>query len=254
MAAGRLVNKVAIVTGGGSGIGAAMAQALHAEGAKVALADISGKENDVAAALGDGAIAVSTDVADDGAVADLIARTVAEFGRLDVLCNNAGIDGSLNSLADYTLEDFDRVYAVNARAVFSGTRHALPIMTAQGGGSIINTASVAGLIAFPGLSAYCASKAAVIGLTRSTAVEYGRSGVRCNAICPGVVKTTMLTELEDHHPEVLKALLDTTEATTPLGRLGLPMEIASAAVFLASDESTFLTGAVIPIDGGYTAV
>lgn len=171
-----------------------------------------------------------------------------------MLCNNAGIDGNLSPLADYTLEDFDRVYAVNTRAVFSGTRHALPVMVARGGGSIINTASVAGLIAFPGLSAYCASKAAVIGLTRSTAVEYGRSGVRCNAICPGVVKTTMLIELEDSHPEVLKDLLDTTETTTPLGRLGQPMEIASAAVFLASDESTFLTGAVIPIDGGYTAI
>ena len=254
MTIGLLTGKVAIVTGGGSGIGAAMAQALHAEAACVAIGDISGKEKEVAAALGDGAIAVSTDVTDDAAVAELIGRTVAEFGRLDALCNNAGIDGTLSALADYTLEDFDRVYAVNTRGVFSGARHALPIMTAQGSGSIINTASVAGLIAFPGLSAYCASKAAVIGLTRSTAVEYGRSGVRCNAICPGVVKTTMLTELEGVHPEVLKTLLDTTESTTPLGRLGLPMEIASAAVFLASDESAFLTGAVIPIDGGYTAV
>jgi len=251
---GRLAGKVAIVTGGGSGIGAAMARALHAEGASVAVGDISGKEHEVAAALGGGAIAVSADVTDDAAVAALISRTVAEFGRLDVLCNNAGIDGTLSTLADYTLEDFDRVFAVNTRAVFSGTRHALPVMAAQGGGSIINTASVAGLIAFPGLSAYCASKAAVIGLTRGTAVEYGPSGVRCNAICPGVVKTTMLTDLEESHPEVLKALLDTTETTTPLGRLGLPMEIASAAVFLASDESTFLTGAAIPIDGGYTAV
>lgn len=254
MTTGRLAGKVAIVTGGGSGIGAAMAHAMHAEGASVAIADITGMEQEVAAALGDGAIAVSTDVTDDSAVANLIGRTVTEFGRLDALCNNAGIDGTLSSLADYTLEDFDRVHAVNTRAVFSGTRHALPVMIAQGSGSIINTASVAGLIAFPGLSAYCASKAAVLGLTRSTAIEYGRSGVRCNAICPGVVKTTMLTELEESHPEVLKALLETTETTTPLGRLGLPMEIASAAVFLASDESTFLTGAVVPIDGGYTAV
>ena len=254
MTIGRVAGKVAIVTGGGSGIGAAMAQALHAEGALVAIADISGQEKEVAAALGEGAIAVSTDVTDDAAVAALIQRTVAEFGRLDTLCNNAGIDGTLSSLVDFTLEDFDRVYAVNTRAVFSGTRHALPIMIEQGSGSIINTASVAGLIAFPGLSAYCASKAAVIGLTRSTAVEYGRSGVRCNAICPGVVKTTMLTELEHSHPDVLKALLDTTETTTPLGRLGMPLEIAAAAVFLASDESAFLTGAAIPVDGGLTAV
>lgn len=254
MADGRLAGKVAIVTGGGSGIGAAIAQGLHAAGALVAIADISGKEEEVAAELGDGAIAVSTDVADDGAVAALVRRTVSEFGRLDALYNNAGIDGNLSALADYTLEEFDRVLAVNARAVFSGTRYALPVMVSQGCGSIVNTASVAGLIAFPGLSAYCASKAAVIGLTRSTAVEYGRSGVRCNAICPGVVKTTMLTELEERHPDVLKALLHTTETTTPLGRLGLPMEIASVAVFLASDESTFLTGAVIPVDGGYTAV
>ena len=240
MTIGRVAGKVAIVTGGGSGI-EAMAQALHAEGARVAIADISGQEKEVAAALGEGAIAVSTDVTDDAAVAALIQRTVAEFGRLDTLCNNAGIDGTLSSLVDYTLEDFDRVYAVNTRAVFGNSSPRAAGHDQQGSGFIINTASVAGLIAFPGLSAYCASKAAVIGLTRSTAVEYGRSGVRCNAICPGVVKTTMLTELEHSHPDVLKALSRHHQDRPHRSGAWVPLEIAAAAVFLASDESAFLT-------------
>jgi meso-butanediol dehydrogenase / (S,S)-butanediol dehydrogenase / diacetyl reductase len=252
--AGRVAGKVAIVTGGASGIGEGMVRALHAEGAQVVIADISGNEEQVAGELGDRATAVNVDVSDDAAVAGMVKSAMEEFGHLDVLCNNAGIDGEIAPVAEYPLEAYDRVLSVNTRAVFLGTRHAIPAMIESGGGSIINTASIAGMVAFPGLSAYCASKAAVIGLTRSTAVEYAKAGVRCNAICPGVIKTALLDALEAREPEKFAEVIEPAKQMTALGRIGDPPEIASAAVFLASDESSFLTGAAIPVDGGYTAI
>jgi NAD(P)-dependent dehydrogenase (short-subunit alcohol dehydrogenase family) len=250
----RLQGKVAIVTGGGSGIGAAMVRGLHAEGARVVIADVSGQEDQVAAQLGDRAVAMNTDMRDDDAVSQLVTRTVQEFGKLDVMCNNAGIDGDIAPTADCSLENFDRVLAVNTRGVFLGLRHAIPAMLAGGGGSIINTASIAGLVAFPGLPAYCASKGAVLGLTRSVAVEYGKAGIRCNAICPGVVQTPLLESLQRRDPESFDQLIAGAEAMTALGRVAQPAEIGAVAVFLASDESSFLTGAAIPVDGAYTAV
>jgi NAD(P)-dependent dehydrogenase (short-subunit alcohol dehydrogenase family) len=252
---GRLAGKVAIVTGGASGIGEGMVQALHAAGAHVAVADISGRQDEVAAALGDRTLAIAVDVTDDDTVGAMVQRTVEEFGRLDVICNNAGIDGEISPAADYAPDAFDRVLAVNTRGVYSGIRHAIPAMLQSGGGgSIINTASIAGMVAFPGLSAYCASKGAVIALTRCVAVEYAKAGIRCNAICPGVIETPLLKALETREPEMYAQLLAGAEAMTALGRIGQPAEIAAAAVFLASDEASFLTGAAIPVDGAYTAV
>jgi meso-butanediol dehydrogenase / (S,S)-butanediol dehydrogenase / diacetyl reductase len=250
---GRVAGKVAIVTGGASGIGEGMVRALHAEGAQIVVADISGNEEQVAGELGERAIAVNTDVTDDAAVAEMVKSAVEEFGQLDVLCNNAGIDGEMAPTAECTLENFDRVMSVNTRAVFLGLRHAIPAMIEGGGGSIVNTASIAGLVGFQGMPAYCTSKAAVLGLTRSVALEYAAAGIRCNAICPGVIKTALLEGLEKKEPELFAELLGSTEERTALGRLGAPSEIGAATVFLASDESSFLTGVALPVDGGYTA-
>jgi NAD(P)-dependent dehydrogenase (short-subunit alcohol dehydrogenase family) len=251
---GRLAGKAAIVTGGGSGIGQAMARAFHGAGAHVIVADISGQEEAMANELGEGALAHNVDVTDYDAVGAMVQRAVDEFGKLDVICNNAGIDGEISPAGDSNPKNFDRVLAVNTRGVYNGIRHAIPAMLAGGGGSIINTASIAALVAFPGLSAYCASKGAVVGLTRCVAVEYGAAGIRCNAICPGVVDTPLLQALERDQPEIYSQVAAGAQAMTALGRFAQPAEIAAMAVFLASDESSFMSGAAIPVDGAYTAV
>ncbi|WP_341271920.1 SDR family oxidoreductase [Mycobacterium talmoniae] len=214
---------------------------------------MSGQQNDVARELGHGAIAVHVDVSDDDSVAAMITAARDAFGGVDVLCNNAGVDGDIVPTADCSLENFERVLAVNTRGVFHGLRHAIPAMLERGGGSVINTASVGGQVSFPFLAAYCASKAAVLALTRSVAIEYGTQGIRSNAICPGVVRTALLESIQHRDPETAQGLIANAEAMTPLGRLGSPGEIATMAVFLASDESSFLTGAALAVDGGYTA-
>jgi NAD(P)-dependent dehydrogenase (short-subunit alcohol dehydrogenase family) len=246
----RLEGTVAVVTGAGSGIGRTIAEAFHRHGARVVVADISGDEKRTAEALGDGAVAVRADVTVDGDVRDLIHTAVAAFGTVDILCNNAGIDGDLGPLGDCSEVNFDRVLAVNLKGVFLGMRHAIPVMVAGGGGSIINIASAAGLVGVPGMGAYCASKAGVIGLTRSAAVEYAPAGVRINAICPGPVDTPLIRAMAQTHPEAVTA----AEGVIPMGRLGRPEEIAAAAVFLASRDASYLTGVALPTDGGYTTV
>lgn len=251
---GRVAAKVAIVTGAGGGIGESMAKALHAEGAHVLVTDVSGRQEDVAMALGEGAAAMRVDVSDDADVEAMIRYATEQFGRLDVLCNNAGIDGDVAPLAECSVENFDRVLAVNLRGVYLGMRHAIPAMVATGGGSIINTASAAGQVGFPGLPAYCASKGGVIALTRAAAADYAKDGIRCNAICPGAVETPLLQALRQSNPDIYAAIETHVLQTTPQGRFGTPAEIASLAVYLASDDSSFLTGAAVPVDGGYTMV
>lgn len=242
----RLAGKVAVVTGAGAGLGRSIATAYHRAGASVVVSDISGDEEKTVAEFGDRAIAVHADVSNPNDVEALIESAVVEFGGIDVLCNNAGIDGPMKCLADVTPDEFDQVIGVNLRGVFLGMKYAIARMVASGGGSIVNIASVGGLIGAPGQPSYIASKHGVVGLTKAAALEYSRAGVRVNAICPGAIATTMLQQLPAE-------LLEHVAAQHPIGRIAEPDEIATTAVFLASDDSSFVTGACWTVDGGYTA-
>ena len=244
---GRLSGKIAVVTGAGSGMGAAMVEQFCAQGAQVIAADISGKQNEVAARLGNSCIAVHADVSQSADVQAMLQLAVDRFGSLDVLCNNAGIAGPVAPTAELDEDSFDRVIAVNLRGVFLGMKYAIPHMLKTGGGSIINTSSMASLVAFPGMPAYCASKGGVSMLTKLTAAEYSAQGIRVNAILPGAIDTAMTQGLPP-------AFIAGAVAGTLMGRLGQPGEIAQLAVFLASDEASFVTGTLTPVDGGYTLV
>ena len=243
----RLAGKVAVVTGGGSGMGAAMAELFHANGARVVIADVSGKQDELAAKLGDRCRAIKADVSNSKDVQTMLNLAVDSFGRLDVLCNNAGIQGSFALTADYGEADWDEVMAVNLRGVFLGMKYAIPHMLATGGGSIVNTSSMAAMVAFPSLPAYSASKGAVAMLTKVTAAEYASQGIRINAVLPGAIDTVMARAMR---PDIIEGAI----AATLMGRIGQPSEVANLALFLASDESSFITGTLIPVDGGYTLV
>ena len=244
---GRLAGKVAVITGAGSGIGEAMARLFCAEGACVVAADISGCQDTVAAEIGEACVPVRADVANSADVQAMLRLAITRFGRLDILCNNAGIAGAMAPLGEYTEEEFDLVWSINGRGVFLGMRYAIPLMLANGGGTIVNTASTGSQVAFPTLSAYCASKGAVMMLTKTAAVEYAGQGIRINAICPGVIRTGISNALPVEYIEAVEKL-------TPMGRIGEPAEIARLAMFLASDESSFMTGASVMVDGGFTAI
>ncbi|CPS45511.1 dehydrogenase of uncharacterised specificity%2C short-chain alcohol dehydrogenase like protein [Mycobacteroides abscessus] len=216
------------------------------------VADISSKQDAVAASIGSNALAYAIDVTSSEGVAAMIATVVDHFGAADVLCNNAGIDGQIGTLAECSPENFDRVIAVNLRGVFLCTRYVLPTMLSRGKGSIINIASVAAVRAVPGGGAYCAAKAGVLGLTRATAADHSRAGIRVNAILPGVIATPMYTELMQHSAE-LHQFVSAQAARTAIGRTGSGQDIADAVAFLASDAAAFITGAALPVDGGYVA-
>ena len=245
--AGRLEGKAAIITGAGSGMGAAMVELFCAEGAQVVAADISGKQDEVARRAGSGCAAIRVDVSKSKDVQAMIALAVERFGRLDILCNNAGINGTLAPTAEHEDEDFDHTISVNLRGVFLGIKYAIPQMLKVGGGSIVNTSSMASITAFPLMPAYTASKGGVSALTRVAAAEYAAKNIRVNAIAPGAIDTGMTQALPTEYLEgAVKATL--------LGRIGTPMEIAKAALFLASDDASFITGVLLPVDGGYTIV
>jgi NAD(P)-dependent dehydrogenase (short-subunit alcohol dehydrogenase family) len=243
----RLRGKVALVTGTGSGIGKAIAERFIAEGAKVIAVDISGNENAVAEKLGPNCIPFHADVAKSSDVQAMLAAAVSTFGGLHVLCNNAAIEGHMAPVGEYPEEEWDKVIAVNLRSVFLGMRYGIPLMLKGGGGSIVNTASMAAMVAFPNMSAYCAAKGGVKQLTKTAAVEYAAHGIRANAICPGTIKTAITAALP---AEYIKAIIN----ANPVKRIAEPVEVAHLAVFLASDESSFITGTEITIDGGYTAL
>jgi NAD(P)-dependent dehydrogenase (short-subunit alcohol dehydrogenase family) len=244
---GTLDGKVAVITGAGSGIGRASATLFAIEGAKVVLADISGQQEDVAASIGDAAVAVHADVTSSADVAAAIDLAVTRWGGLHVLMNNAGAGQPRQPLADIDEATFDQVVALNLRSVFLGMRHGIPAMLASGGGSIINTASAAGLVGWKDQAAYSAAKGGVVQLTRSAALDYATQGIRVNAICPGMTWTGLAGAEEGSTPP------DHLVPPQPMKRWGMPGELAAAALFLASDQSSFVTGTAIPVDGGYVA-
>jgi len=251
----RLTGKVALVTGAGSGLGAEAARRLAREGAAVMLTDIATDAvGAVAAAIHDAAgraASLPHDVTSEHDWARVVAATVDAFGGLDVLVNNAGVAGGLLELMTHSMEDWRRVLSVNLDGVFLGLRHAGPAMV-PGGGSVINISSILGKVGLPGAAAYCASKGAVLMLTKAAALEWAPLGIRVNSIHPGFIDTPMVADAL-HRAENGNEMREMIISRHALGRLGAPREIADVVVFLASDESSFMTGSELVVDGGYTA-
>jgi NAD(P)-dependent dehydrogenase (short-subunit alcohol dehydrogenase family) len=243
-------NKVAMVTGGGSGIGAAIARRFAEEGATVVVADLDEKAaSKVAAGIEKDAgiaVAVQQDVGDPRSVEQSVAFAIDKFGQLDVAINNAGITGDLAPTADYSLEGWDKVIAVNLSGVFYGMKYQIPAMLRSGGGSIVNIASILGSVGARDSAGYNAAKHGVVGLTKTAALEYSKDGVRVNAIGPGYIDTPLLNALD-------REMYDGLVNLHPIGRLGKAEEVAELALWLASDKASFVTGSYHLVDGGYTA-
>jgi NAD(P)-dependent dehydrogenase (short-subunit alcohol dehydrogenase family) len=245
--------KVALVTGAASGIGRASALAFARAGATTVVADVlvEGGEQTVRMinAAGSEALFVRTDVSNAAAVDTLIRKVVEAYGRLDYAHNNAGIEGDSAPTADCTEENWDRTIGINLKGIWLCMKYEIPQMLKHGGGAIVNTASVAGLVGFRGLPAYCASKGGVVQLTRTAALEYAKAGIRVNAVCPGVIRTPMIERVLLGAPDAEAGLI----AAEPIGRMGTPEEIAEAVMWLCSDAASFVTGDAMPVDGGWVA-
>ena len=249
---GKLAGKVALVTGAGSGIGRAISIRFADEGARVAAASRTLETVEETAKLAGGeTLALQADVSQENDVRQMVEQTLARFGRIDILVNNAGI-GTTKSILECEPEEWDRVFSVNVRGVYLSTRAVLPGMLERGEGVIINIASALGLVGVPKRAAYCASKGAVITLTKQVATEYAEQGVRCNCICPGTVDSPWVGRLLDANDDPIAARR-ALEARHPLQRLATTGEIAAAALYLASADAAFMTGSALVMDGGQLA-
>lgn len=244
----RLANKTAIITGAASGFGEGMAKRFAEEGARVVVADVNGEGAErVAGEIGDRAVPVRADVTDKADVRAMVDKAVEAFGRLDVIVNNAGYTHRNGNLLDVDEDTFDRIYAINMKAIYHATLAVVPIMESQGGGSIITTASTAGLRPRPGLTWYNASKGWTITATKSMAVELAPKNIRVNCLCPVAGETGMLADFMGEDTPEKRAQF---RASIPLGRLSTPLDIANAALWLASNEAEFITGVALEVDGG----
>lgn len=247
-----LENKVAFVSGGGSGIGRAVAEAYAREGAKVVVSDINVEHGEETVKIikekGGEAFFIKGDSSSASDNKHMVEVTVSKYGRLDIACNNAGMGGPAKPTGEYEPADWDRVIGLNLNGVFYACRYQLEQMEKNGGGSIVNIASIHGQVAAPNSPAYTASKHAVVGLTKNIAVEYAQKNIRCNAVGPGYIETALLKD------NLNKEMMDAIAAKSAMNRLGTAEEVAELVVFLNSDKSSFTTGSYIIADGGYTAV
>ena len=246
-------DKVALITGAGSGIGRAAARIFAREGAKVAAADVNRASAEETVGMireaGGEAFGLQADVSKGAEVEAMVDAVVETYGRLDCAFNNAGIEGALASTADYTEADWAPVIAVNLTGVWLCMKYEIPRLLETGGGAIVNTSSAAGLLGAPRMPAYVASKHGVVGLTKTAALEYAKSGVRVNAVCPGVIDTLMVGRLKERRPRMFEKIV----RGEPIGRIGQPEEIAETAVWLCSDAASFVTGHAMSVDGGIVA-
>jgi NAD(P)-dependent dehydrogenase (short-subunit alcohol dehydrogenase family) len=244
-------NKVAIITGGSFGIGRATAIAFSKKGAKVVIADwVEDQETlNRIKTTGAEALFIKCDVSKAEDVSMMVKKTIDRFGRLDYAFNNAGIEGLKGSTVDCTEENWDKTIGINLKGVWLCMKYQLPELLKQGKGSIVNCASIAGMIGYQDLPAYVASKHGIVGLTKTAALEFAKSGIRINAVCPGVIKTPMIDRLTGNKKEAE----DQYASMEPIGRLGRPEEIANAVAWLCSDEASFITGHAMAVDGGWLA-
>lgn len=244
-------DKVALVTGGSYGIGRATAIAFAKKGAHVVIADVLENKETIEQieAEGSKALFVNCNISKQNEVKNLIGLIIKRFGRLDFAFNNAGIEGNQAPTHECTEENWDKTMGVNLKGIWLCMKYEIEHMLKQGKGAIVNTSSAAGLIGFPGLPAYVATKHGVVGLTRTAALENAKQGIRVNAVCPGVIHTDMIDRLTGKDKEVEKTYID----MEPMGRMGLPEEVADVVVWLCSDQSSFVTGHALAVDGGLTA-